>query len=324
MTIPRPEYPRPQFVRADWLCLNGEWQFEIDPGDSGLERGLRDRALSGQHHRAVLPGVAPVRRRPHRLHGGGLVSARGDDPGGVARAARAAALRGGGLRRHGLGQRQSRSAAIAAASRRSPAICDGLTGGETVTIVVRARDDNRAGAAARQAVHQVRARTRCFYTRTTGIWQTVWMEPVPEIALRRPRLTPDVANGMIRLEQPLTGNRPGLRLHAALRDERGVVAEAECAADLDLSPRLDLPIPEGRRRLWSPEDPHLYDVEIELRDAHGAGRGPRRQLRGPAQHRPGRPAVQDQRRDRLPAAGARPGLLPRRRHDRADRRGAAP
>jgi beta-galactosidase/beta-glucuronidase len=45
MAIPRSEYPRPQFVREDWLCLNGEWQFEIDNGDSGLDRGLRDREL---------------------------------------------------------------------------------------------------------------------------------------------------------------------------------------------------------------------------------------------------------------------------------------
>ena len=45
--IPRGEYPRPQFVRDKWLCLNGIWQFEIDAGDSGLERGLKDRELSG-------------------------------------------------------------------------------------------------------------------------------------------------------------------------------------------------------------------------------------------------------------------------------------
>ena len=41
-----PEYPRPQFVRSDWLCLNGYWQFEIDPGDSGLERGLTERLIN--------------------------------------------------------------------------------------------------------------------------------------------------------------------------------------------------------------------------------------------------------------------------------------
>jgi hypothetical protein len=43
MPVPRPEYPRPRFVRADWLCLNGEWQFEVDAGDSGKDRGLVDR-----------------------------------------------------------------------------------------------------------------------------------------------------------------------------------------------------------------------------------------------------------------------------------------
>ena len=45
MSIPRPEYPRPQFARADWLSLNGEWQFETDRGDSGLERRLLQRDL---------------------------------------------------------------------------------------------------------------------------------------------------------------------------------------------------------------------------------------------------------------------------------------
>ena len=33
--VPRSEYPRPQFVRCDWLCLNGQWEFEVDQGDSG-------------------------------------------------------------------------------------------------------------------------------------------------------------------------------------------------------------------------------------------------------------------------------------------------
>jgi len=49
---PRSEYPRPQFMREDWLCLNGEWQFEIDQGDSGIDRGLRDRELNS---RIIVP-----------------------------------------------------------------------------------------------------------------------------------------------------------------------------------------------------------------------------------------------------------------------------
>jgi len=48
MSIPRNEYPRPQFARPDWLCLNGTWEFEIDPGDSGRQRGLLERPLAGE------------------------------------------------------------------------------------------------------------------------------------------------------------------------------------------------------------------------------------------------------------------------------------
>ena len=46
MSQPRAEYPRPQFVRAEWVNLNGEWQFEVDRSDSGLERGVRERDLA--------------------------------------------------------------------------------------------------------------------------------------------------------------------------------------------------------------------------------------------------------------------------------------
>jgi len=64
--------------------------------------------------------------------------------------------------------------------------------GEKVTIVVRARDTHvppQPRGKQSQQFHNY----GCLYTRTTGIWQTVWMEPVPECHLRRPRITPDVA-----------------------------------------------------------------------------------------------------------------------------------
>ena len=44
--ITRNEYPRPQMQRKDWLCLNGPWEFEVDQGDSGLQRGLLTRSLT--------------------------------------------------------------------------------------------------------------------------------------------------------------------------------------------------------------------------------------------------------------------------------------
>jgi len=50
MNIPRPEFPRPQFVRSEWMNLNGQWQFEIDNGRSGESRGIHKEgvALSGE------------------------------------------------------------------------------------------------------------------------------------------------------------------------------------------------------------------------------------------------------------------------------------
>ena len=267
-SVPRPEYPRPQFARPDWLCLNGEWQFEIDTGDSGLYRGLlesdlRERITVPFCPESELSGVGETDfmhavwyrrevRIPSQWAGRKVLlhfQAVDYDT--------TVWVNGTEVGRHRGGF--------------TPFTCDlggVVAAGETVWIVVRARDENRTGQPrGKQATTY--APQSCFYTRTTGIWQTVWMEPVPECALRRPRLTPDVANGMIRLEQPLTSNRPGYRLRASLQDEEGTVATASCRADLDLAPRLDLTIPEERQRPRSPASPHLYGVEIELLDADG-------------------------------------------------------
>ena len=270
MPTPRDEYPRPQFVRRDWLNLNGQWQFEIDQGDSGIDRGLLEGELSG----AITVPFCPESRlsgiENHDYLNAVWYRRQRNHSRGVGGPPRPAAFPGRRLRRHGVGQRRRGRVAIAAGSRRLPATCTARRRrGEEAVIIVRARD-----TAERPQPRGKQAREygphRAIYVRTTGIWQTVWMEPVPDLALRRPRLTPDVAGGVIRVEQPLTGNAPGMRLRATLSDADGRVAGAECAADLDLAPRLDLHIPEGRRRLWQAGAPHLYDVAIALVDGTGA------------------------------------------------------
>src|SRR5690242_13995195 len=55
-SMPRPEYPRPQFVRTDWINLNGEWDFEIDPGQSGEARKLY---LAKNFSRKILVPFCP-------------------------------------------------------------------------------------------------------------------------------------------------------------------------------------------------------------------------------------------------------------------------
>ena len=266
--VPRPEYPRPQFVRPDWLCLNGTWQFEIDAGDSGLERGLVGRRLSGRIlvpfcPESPLSGVGNEDFMP-------AVWYRREVTIPKAWAGRRVLLNfqavdydatvwvnGKEVGRHRGGF--------------SPFTCD-LAGaaapGRRAVIVVRARDDCRLPQPRGKQSPRYN-RYGCVYIRTTGIWQTVWMEPVPETHMARPRLTPDVGNSLLRLEQPIRGWRGGLTLRATLSDAAGEVARASTPVS-DFSPRVDLAIPASRRRLWAPGDPHLYDLEIELAD--GAGR----------------------------------------------------
>lgn len=268
MSVPRSEYPRPQFVRDAWLCLNGPWQFEIDASDSGLERGLVDRELNGNIIVPFCPESKLSGVEDHNYHN--AVWYRRDvtipEEWGDKRVLlhfqavdydTTVWVNGAEVGRHRGGF--------------SSFTCD-LHGvavpGDTVPIVVRARDSHRQPQA-RGKQSRKWGPHGAVYVRTTGIWQTVWLEPVPDTALRRPRITPDVANGVFHLEQPLSRRKAGLRLKAVLSDTHGDIVTAECRADVDLAPRLTLAIPEDRLRLWSIDDPHLYDLTITLLDADG-------------------------------------------------------
>lgn len=68
--IPRKEYPRPQFVRENWMNLNGTWAFEIDNGRSGEARGLQKvgTALSGEIIVPFCPGKRTFRCAAHGFH----------------------------------------------------------------------------------------------------------------------------------------------------------------------------------------------------------------------------------------------------------------
>jgi beta-galactosidase/beta-glucuronidase len=263
--LPRSEYPRPQFRRDDWLCLNGTWEFEIDRGDSGLERGLRDAPLAGEITvpfcpESSLSGVGDTDflravwyRRQVEIPAGWAGQRVLLHFGAVDYDA-TVWVDGVEVARHRGGF--------------TPFTADLGQRSGSVTVVVRARDTERdpqpRGKQSRRYDNY-----GCLYTRTTGIWQTVWAEPVPELHLRRTRITPDVAGGTFHLEQPLSGNRPGYRVRAVLSDAAGEVAAVSVRADLDLAPRLVLPVPADRQRLWSTTDPHLYDLRVELLDSAG-------------------------------------------------------
>jgi beta-galactosidase/beta-glucuronidase len=266
---PRAEYPRPQFVRNDWLCLNGPWQFEADTGDSGIERGLTTREyrhtiqvpfcpespLSGIHHLDFMDAVwyrrtvtipAEWGDRQTLLHFQAVDYDATVWVNGVEV----------GRHRGGFTGFSCNLAGVAKA-------------GESITIVVRARDDHRPSQPrGKQTVRQYEPYS-CFYPRTTGIWQTVWLEPVTDSHLLRPRITPDVANSALHIEQPVYNAKASQKVRITVKAGDQSVAYAECVASADFTPHLVLAISESNRRLWSPQDPFLYDLEIELCNAAG-------------------------------------------------------
>ncbi len=270
-SIPRPEYPRPQFVRDHWLCLNGQWEFEIDGGDSGVARGLYkpghalsgqitvpfcpESVLSGVGHTDFMPAVWYKRRFqvPEEWRGQKLLlhfQAVDYDA--------TVWVNGVEVGRHRGGF--------------TPFDCalqELATGGDEIEICVRARDDNETPKP-RGKQSQLYHNYGCFYTRTTGIWQTVWIEPVGDTFLLRPRLTPEVGPGRFRLEQRIQNNHPGLILRATLSDKDGPITSVKTATGYDLTPRIDLEIPRDRRRLWEVGDGFLYDIDIELVDEAGS------------------------------------------------------
>ncbi len=260
--IPRPEYPRPQFVRSRWLNLNGTWEFEVDSGDSGIDRGMLDRHLSGE----ILVPFAPesqasgventdflnavwYRRTvhiPHEWAGQDVLlhfGAVDHDTTVWVNGVEVARHRGG-------------------FTPFTANLSGSVQAGEELTIVVRARDTrDEAQARGKQATWYYNS--GCHYTRTTGIWQTVWLEPVSPTHVHTFQVVPNLGDSSFFVTVELSGREPGTVLEVILADSDGELARAQVPI-VEMSPSVHLPVPSDRKRLWSPEDPHLYDLTVRL------------------------------------------------------------
>ena len=266
--IDRNEYPRPQFVRNEWVCLNGKWEFEIDQGDSGLERGLLKRKLkdhinipfcpesklSGICNKDYLNSVwyrreltIPSEWKGNRI----LLHFQAVDYDATV-----------WINEEEVGRHRGGFSPF------TIDISESIQPGESKQLVVRARD--------RDDLPQPRGKqTRSYegegalYGRTTGIWQTVWMEPVPLIHLKRPRITPDLASQSFLIEQGITNSRPGTILKITISDSEGEITTESVKSDLNFTPLISIKIPDDRLKLWNPGDPNLYNLDINLLDENG-------------------------------------------------------
>ena len=102
----------------------------------------------------------------------------------------------------------------------------------------------------------------CAYSRTTGIWQTVWIEAVPIEGLKNCKLTTDIDNGTISLVPTYYSQPINKKLEIIIKGEGVEVAKQTviCASGATTTIKLNNP------RLWSTIDPYLYDIELRMLD----------------------------------------------------------
>ncbi len=278
-------HPRPTLRRAGWTDLCGRWNFAHDDADRGVvERWFdRERGAAGDpfDREIVVPfppesklsGVHDPRFHPVVWYRRAVRLTDADRAGRLllhfgAVDYRAQVWVNGRLAASHEGGHTPFSADVTSL----------LTDDGEQVIVVRAEDQPEDLRQPRGKQFWREELRNIWYHRTTGIWQPVWLEPVPAgAAVAELRWTPDLdrfgVDLLLRLDRPAPD---GARVRVRLRDPHGaVVADDSYAAsggELRRTVLLDLDKQMGANRLlyWTPHTPHLFDAEIELADADGA------------------------------------------------------
>ena len=258
-----PEHPRPQLVRDSYLNLNGRWEYAIT-GLSATEPSAYDgtilvpfspeSVLSGVG-RQLQPDELLWYRRPLVLPEGFAV------PGGRVLLHFGAVDQRCGVLLNGVEVGANHGGYL-------PFTCDltaALRPGEN-TLVVRVRDvsNNRGPSSGKQRLH----RGGIWYTAQSGIWQTVWLESVPGLYVDRVNLEPRLAESVLRVA---VHAGPTLSTSSAVEPVETtatvrVLDAGRLVASATVPVGRPTDIPLDAVHLWSPEDPHLYDVEVTLGD----------------------------------------------------------
>ena len=248
-----PDYPRPQMVRHDWRNLNGLWQFSLATTSDTppIGRALPGQILVPYPVESALSGVMKHQSRVwYRRHFQVPAAWKG----------RHVLLHFGAvdweanvyLNGHHLGTHRGGYDAF------SYDITGDLRPGELQELVVGVFDPTDAGNQPRGK--QVNKPGGIFYTPTTGIWQTVWLEPVAPVHISDLLLTPDVDHSSLLVTAPAsgTGSVQNLKVKVTAVDHGRVVGRASGAPGAAIRVRIPHP------HLWWPSDPHLYTLKVAL------------------------------------------------------------
>ena len=250
------EYPRPMMQRQQWLNLNGMWSYAITDKQTAKPAAWQGEILVPFCVESALSGVGKLLDENHALwyRTSFAIPKKWDKRQRVMLNFGAvdwsAEVWVNGTR---VGSHTGGYTAF------SFDVTDALVRKGDNELVVRVLDATDVGY---QPCGKQRSKARgIWYTPVSGIWQTVWLEPVPQTRIKRVYCHPDIKAGTVAVEtlSDLLAGTTEVRLI----DNKGkVMARAEAS----LLPVLTLPQPV---KLWTPDDPNLYDIEVLLKDAKG-------------------------------------------------------
>ncbi len=258
--IARPEFPRPDFARSAWLNLNGKWEFQIDKLAVGEKQSwftghkfdssivvpfCPESKLSGIEYKGFMKNVWYRRlfSVPQQLKGGRLIL----HFGAVDYLARV------WLNGHLLGSHTGGSTPF------SFEITRWVNNGNN-ELVVHVFDDTASGLQAGGKQSQRDKSFGCFYTRTTGIWQTVWLEKVGSSYIEDFSVINNADCSKVILQLDIKGDTKDMYVIARAWDKGKIAGVAKMSAANHCRMVMRL----SSRHLWWPGKAFLYDLQLTL------------------------------------------------------------
>nr|WP_240449451.1 PA14 domain-containing protein [Streptomyces harenosi] len=250
-----PEYPRPQLTRADWRNLNGRWQFAAaQPGEQPpFGRTLGERILVPYPVESQLSGV---QRHEDRMWYRRTFTVPADWHIG---SGKRLMLNFGAVDWHSQVWVNGTKVAEhkGGYDKFAADVTDALEPGRAQELIVGVYDPTDAAGGENPPLGKQRLDpSGIWYTPSSGIWQTVWLEPVARDHVGSLKLTPDTAAGTLTVEP--RGVRDGLPVTATAYAGTRKVATATGRTGRPLTLTIADP------RLWSPDDPFLYDLRVTV------------------------------------------------------------
>ncbi|MCG8526080.1 MAG: hypothetical protein MI748_06855 [Opitutales bacterium] len=257
-----PEYPRPVMVRENWQNLNGIWEFQIAsegekaPFGKKLNREILvpfpwQSALSGirEHFDSKRAWYRREFEVPSKWKGQRLLLHFGAVDWECKVFVNEEFV---GIHRGGFDAFSFEITHQAKFGGKNEIVMEVYDPGNDEAIAVGKQDNKRFEDSGRYT-----------YTPVSGIWQTVWIEPVPEKFIQHFQLIPNIDAEGVQVEVDSQKYLDGWRVHAKVLEAGKVLAEGSGETSRPFF--VSLPDP----KLWWPDDPHLYDVILELKDEDG-------------------------------------------------------